>query len=791
MMSAHEVAVARADARFSGPRTNLPVPLTRFVGRSEEIGEISRLLGTARLVTLLGPAGCGKTRLCLEVAARVAPHYPGGAWFVQLDTISDPDLIGDLVAAAALGTGGSLGTLVLGLQNRHVLVVLDNCEHLADACAGVASTLLEACARLTLLTTSRRSLGLAGEVVCRVGPLPLPPPDTAAPEPVLQAEAAQLFLDRAGLHPPGVEPTDRNLRAVARICQRLDGLPLAITLAAGWVRVLSVDEIEDRLSDRLDLLVHEQGHPRHRSLRAAFAWSYRLLSPAQRAVFRSLATFSGDFDLEAAEAVCSEGAGSGRRVLHALAPLVDASMLVRPSAGRYRLLESLREYAAELSREAGEVDAAGRRHLDYYLAMVRRASGLFSSPEAGPWLARLEVEHSNISAALAWSQEHAPGALMEMATRLASFWHHRNHQEEGIRWLEAAISRLPSDDPHLRANVLDVIASLTLDLDPGVAVDYAEESLRAALESRRPDAIVQAMIGRSRVARQLGDAPRALAFSRRALARAREWGNDQSIAWATHAVAESNLLLGNLRVARRYGEIVLRLAEDLANPLLGAAARITLAHGALAQEQWSRARDLLVESLRLQEEHALVFPLVMASVLDLLALVEVAFEEPVRALRLGGAAEAVLLSAGRTPSPFHRRVRDEWIRRATSMVGARRADLLRREGGAAPVDHVLRYARYVDRWRLPLKSGQDRRYVQVGSVILTRRERELAVLVAQGRSNQEIADGLVLSRRTVEGHLDRLRHKLSVRTRAQIAVWVATAGLAEPSKSGTPGAEIR
>jgi non-specific serine/threonine protein kinase len=608
---------------------------------------------------------------------------------------------------------------------------------------------------------------------------------------MVRAEAVQLFLDRASLHPPGVESTGHNVRAVARICERLDGLPLAITLAAGWARVLSVDEIEHRLSDRLDLLVREQEHPRHRSLRAAFAWSYQLLSPAERAVFRSLATFSGDFDLEAAETVCRERTASGNRVLHALAALVDASMLIRRSTGRYRLLESVREYAAELSREAGEHDLVARRHLDYHLAMVRRASPLFASHEAGRWLARLEVEHSNISAALAWSQANAPDALFEMATRLASFWHYRNHLEEGVRWLQAAVSRVPPEDLRMRATVLDIISSLTLELDPAMAVEYSEESVRAAVESRQSDVIVQALTGRARVAAELGDAARALTFGRRALARARELGDDQSVAWATHHLAVANLLLGRLETARRQGEIALRLAREQSNPLLTAAALISLAHAALDEEQWARARDLLVECLRLQEEHALIFPLLLASILDLLAHVAVAFDDPVRALRLGGAAEAAMLSAGRNPSRLHGRIRDEWMRRAVAMVGPRRADVLRREGGSASFDHLVRFARYIDPWRLPLKPGQDRRYVQVGHIVLTRREREMAVFVAQGRSNQEIADRLVLSRRTVEGHLDRLRHKLGVSSRAQIAAWAATAGLMQPSKSGSPGAEIR
>lgn len=767
-----------------GVTSNLPAPLTRFVGRERETIELRHRLSTSRLLTLFGPAGSGKTRLGLEVARQVAPRFPDGVWLVRLDAITDPQLVADTLATTVLGAGRPVAALVSSLRGSNALLVLDNCEHVLETCAPLAAELLEACPDLSVLATSRRPLGAIGEQTWHVAPLHLPPHGTTDPEALLGAEAVQLFLDRAGLHPPGVEPTSENLLTVTRICSRLDGLPLGIALAAAWTRFMPVDRIERRLLHRLDLLVRDEGPPRHRSLRAAFNWSYEQLTREQQAVFRRAAVFTGDFDLDAAEDVCSTNPSERERAVHALASLVDASMLIRSVPGRYRMLDSLREYANERLEESGEVLETGRRHAEHYLGVVRQAAPAFTTADAGSWLDRLEQEHSNLTAALAWSELHTHAWLLEMSTRLASFWHQRNHPAEGLRWIDAAIRVLPPDNPTLEANVLDVGASLAvaLDLDPAVALSYGERSLRAALASERPDMTVQAHLGLSRAASAAGDTARGLASAREALRAARKWGDPTSIGWAMHQLAVSARLIGRRGAAHRLARSTVRLTEEQGNPFLTAVGLVTWAQVESDLDHHELARDLLARSLRLQLEHRLDVGVLQVPVLELLAGEAITLGDPARAMRLVGAADAILAATGRSWPAGLEGVRDGWLRRAEEALPPRQSEAHRREGMEAPVEDVLRYAIGQEEWSRPRKPGRDRRYVQVGEVVLTRREREIARLVARGRANREIAQELFLSARTVEGHLDRLRQRLGARSRAQIAAWAAASGLVDGSK---------
>ncbi|MBO0837571.1 MAG: hypothetical protein J2P28_18960, partial [Actinobacteria bacterium] len=520
------------------------------------------------------------------------------------------------------------------------------------------------------------------------------------------------------------------------------------------------------------------------SLRAAFNWSYEQLSGEQQAVFRRAAAFAGDFDLEAAEDVCSTDASERKRAVHALASLVDASMLIRSLPGRYRLLDSLREYANERLEESGEVVETGRRHADHYLRLVRNAAPSFTTADAGSWLDRLEQEHSNLSAALAWSELHAPASLIEMSTLLASFWHQRNHPAEGLRWIEAAIRVLPGDDPTMQANVLDVAASLAvaLDLDPVVALSYGERSLRAAVASGRPEMMVQAHLGLSRAASLAGDTTRAFASARDALSAARRWGDPTSIAWAMHQLAVSARMNGRLGAADRLARSAVRMAEQQGNPFLTAVGLVTWGQVESDLDHHEMARDLLARSLRLQLENRLDVGVLQVPVLELLAGEAITLGDPARAMRLVGAADAILSATGRSWPAGLEQLRDGWLRQAAQALPPRQSEAYRREGTEAPIEHVLRYAVGQEEWSRPRKPGRDRRYVQVGELVLTRREREIARLVARGRANREIAEELFLSSRTVEGHLDRLRQRLGARSRAQIAAWAAAAGLVDGSK---------
>jgi predicted ATPase/DNA-binding SARP family transcriptional activator len=358
-------------------RHNLPEPVTTYVGREREMGEVKRLLAETRLLTLTGPGGCGKTRLALEVGSRLGETYPDGVWLVELAAMEDVDLVAEAVAAA-LGIPEQPGrplreTLCTAMESKHLLLVLDNCEHLVDACAALIDALLRASPRLHVLATSRQTLGIAGEQVWRVPSLALPDPRRLPPlDEIAQSEAVRLFLDRARLSRPGFDLTEENVGAIVEVCKRLDGMPLAIELAAARLRVLSVEQISVLLDDRFRLLTDgsRAALPRQRTLRATVDWSYDLLGEAEKTLFDRLSVFAGGWTLEAAEAVCTgSGVASDPSGLDLMAGLVDQSLVLAEagegSTVRYRLLETLRQYGQERLAARKEAELMRCRHAAY------------------------------------------------------------------------------------------------------------------------------------------------------------------------------------------------------------------------------------------------------------------------------------------------------------------------------------------------------------------------------------------------------------------------------------------
>lgn len=387
---------------------NLVPALTSFVGRESEMVEVRRLLGHARLVTVTGPPGAGKTRIAAEIAARMLGRFGDGAWFVELAPITDPRLmIPTLADALALrpATDQSLvDTVSAHLRTRHLMVVLDNFEHITEAATELA-TLLAAAPRLQLLVTSRTLLHLSGEHEYAVPPLELPPPEVTGREPV-QSEAIDLFARRAAASQASFRIGDENASQVGELCRRLDGLPLAIELAAARVKLLPLPAILARLDHRLALLT---GGPRdlparHQSLRAAVAWSYDLLKPSAQALFRALSVFRGGWTIDGAMAVSGAAPSEQERVLETLGAILDASLLVRqaPDAAlpRFTMLETLREFAAERLDEAGEADAARARHAAHCLELAERAEPEFTGTDQAAALDRIAIEHDNVRAAL-------------------------------------------------------------------------------------------------------------------------------------------------------------------------------------------------------------------------------------------------------------------------------------------------------------------------------------------------------------------------------------------------------
>jgi predicted ATPase/DNA-binding SARP family transcriptional activator len=439
-------------------RHNLKHPLTSFIGREREIGAVKHSLDSARLLTLSGAGGSGKTRLALQVAFDVLDNYIDGVWWVDLASIAQASLVTPTVATALsihLVAGRTLvETLIDALQSRRLLLVLDNCEHLIAECAALAHDLLAACPPLTILATSSEALGLNGERVWPVPPLQLA--TTNALSDIEESEAVQLFIARAALTLPTFTISPQTATAITAVCQQLDGLPLAIELAAARVKVLSVEQIAARLDDRFTLLTHgdRAALPRHQTLRAMIDWSYDLLDEAERALLRTLAVFAGSFTLEAAEAV-----HSAAPVLDLLARLVDKSLVVvgTEHAGdnvRYSLLETIRQYAREKLNDSGEGEAVRERRTRWYVELAERAEPKLRGHGQIEWLDRMEQEHDNVRAALEWSLNNNIDLGLRIANGLIWFWDTRDHALEGLQQMGKLLAAGPLDPSRLHARAL-------------------------------------------------------------------------------------------------------------------------------------------------------------------------------------------------------------------------------------------------------------------------------------------------------------------------------------------------
>ena len=436
---------------------NLPASVSSFVGREDELRALRQHVGTHRLVTLTGAGGTGKTRLALEAAASLTEQFADGVWLVELAGIATPDLVAQTIARVftlpEIADRGPLDQLGAFLQPRHLLLVLDNCEHLIAEAAQVAATLLAGCPRQTLLATSREPLAIPGEALLRVPPLRLPNATWSAdpsidPSMLLRYSATQLFAERAHAAEPQFQLTASNAAAVLTICRRLDGIPLALELAAGQLRGVAVASLADRLHQRFSLIMggNRVALARHQTLHAMIDWSYGLLGAAEQMVVRRLGVFAGDFTLDAAEYVCAAGAressepasSNAEALFSHLLQLVNKSLVQYNSeTGRYRLLETIRLFCLERLAEAGEAHTVSTRHLGWYLQFAEAAAQHAAGPKQAAWGAQLEAAHDNLRAALAWAI-HTNQA--EHAARLAlgvwRFWHTHTYQREGQGWLE-------------------------------------------------------------------------------------------------------------------------------------------------------------------------------------------------------------------------------------------------------------------------------------------------------------------------------------------------------------------
>ncbi|OLE26017.1 MAG: hypothetical protein AUG44_14255 [Actinobacteria bacterium 13_1_20CM_3_71_11] len=447
-LAALHVALLRGNDR---PPGNLRAPLTSFVGRDAELRRVAGLLRDARLVTLVGPGGAGKSRLAVEVGRSLAAEAPDGVWLVELAPVRDPDEVPAAVLDAlrparlardTLAARDPLDRLVAALAARHQLLILDNCEHLIEACAHLADRLLGACPGVRILATSREPLAMTGEALCPVGPLPVPPPGRVGVVEALGFGAVRLFADRAAQVRPGFAVTDANAAEVGEICRRLDGLPLAIELATARLRTLPVGQVAARLGDRFRLLSggSRTALPRHQTLQAVVDWSWDLLSAAEQRLARRMSVFLDGATLEAAETVCESD-------LATVSALVDKSFLGVDDDGRYQMLETIRVYAAGRLIEAGEAAATRDRHAAYLLGLARTAERYLRRREQLTWLARLTAERGDIAAALRWSVDRGDAATaVGLGAALGWFWSLRNHHGEAVDWLGQVLA-VPGEVP--------------------------------------------------------------------------------------------------------------------------------------------------------------------------------------------------------------------------------------------------------------------------------------------------------------------------------------------------------
>jgi len=682
---------------------NLPRQLTSFVGRAREIVEVKRLLSTTALLTLTGPGGCGKTRLALQVAAELIDEYADGVWLVELAGLIEPALVPHSVATALHLREGPDRTVHAALrqylETRELLLVLDNCEHVVAACAEMAEALVRSCPRLRILATSREPLGVGGEIVWRVPPLSLPGPQgEPSVRSLLQYEAIRLFVERTTAVQPGFPLTPQNASAVATVCRQLDGLPLAIELAAARTRALSVEQIAARLDARFRLLTggSRTASPRQQTLRGALDWSYDLLSQKERGLLRQLSVFAGGWTLEAAETICSGEGVEPQEILDLLIQLVLKSLVLadaREERVRYRLLETVREYARDRLIESGNAAALQKRHLDWYLQVAEKAEPELTGADQRIWLDRLEVEHDNLRAALESSKvdESHSDVGLRMAAALRHFWNVRGHFTEGRSWLEAMLSRAPDAPAAVRAKALagaGFLASRLGDYDGSITL--CTDSLSLFRQLGDLSGISQALffLGVTAVAQRSYE--RAKTFFMESLALSREAGNKRRMGIALNSIGEVARCQGDFDAARASYQESLALKREVGDTYGSALTLGNLGYVALHQRDYDAATALFTEALSIGRP--LMSKVGIAVHLAGLGGVAAAKGEYERGARLLAAAENLLNLLGASLEPSDRDEYDRSIAATRSGLGATAFAAACAKGKTMTLDQAIDYA---------------------------------------------------------------------------------------------------
>jgi non-specific serine/threonine protein kinase len=767
---------------------NLPADVTRFIGRRQELSQVREALERYRLVSLRGVGGVGKTRLALHVAADVRRSFADGVWLVELSALRNAELLARTVAAS-LGlpdqaVGDPVDLLAEHLADRHLLLVLDTCEHLIDACAMLAEVLLRAAPRLRILATSREPLDVLGEHALLISPLALPDPDA----PAAGSDSVTFFVDRAEAIAPGFALTAANQQAVVRVCRGLDGIPLALELAAVRLRTMSVEQIAARLDDRFRLLgTARTSQNRHQTLRAAIAWSHELCTAAEQRLWARLSVFPGSFDLEAAEYVCAgdplaadtvsalggatplqppAAEQAPRAVFEALGRLVEKSIAGWEQDGRrYRLLDTIREYGAEQLAQLGEQDELRHRHRDHYLGLAEQAAAGSLTAEQVGWLVRLRQETPNLRVALDHSYA-CPGQEaigLRMTLLLRPYWLLVGLFSEGRRWHDRALATGgDSADGAWAGYGAGVLALQQGDLEIGgrllaraqaLAKDLGDRDLAAHVTDAQGIALFFA-----------GDLDRAGACHESALADYAEIGYSEPFALSSLArLAAVCCLTGELDRAISLSEECLRLSEARGEQWARGTALWTRGAARWLSGDVSHAVEDTLACLRIKESLGDLHTITMA--IDLLAVCLVAQEDYDRAAVLCGAGDSLwqTLRAPVQQGPYYAEIRRNAAETCRQALGDARFETAHRRGIELSVAEAIAAAR--NETAAPGTPAL--------TSPLTQRQWEIAELVTQGLGNREIAERLVLAKRTVDSHIEHIFGKLGFTSRAQIAAWVS------------------
>lgn len=756
---------------------NLPSDISSFVGRSHEVAEIKRLLSRSRLLTLVGVGGVGKTRLAKESAAGMRRVFVDGVWLADLTRVSEPGLLSETVAGALRirdQSSRDMPTVITNhLEGRRLLLIMDNCEHVLAECAELAEELLARVSGLRILATSRQAMNIPGEHIMTVAPLSLP---EAAPDSNLlvgnQGEALTLFAERAVEVEHDFRITDENRDAVVGICRTLDGIPLAIELAAARLPALSPAQILQRLDDRYRLLTtgRQTTLPRHQTLRALIDWSFDLCTPAERLFWARSSVFAGSFDLEAARAVCVGEGIAAEDLLDLVDALVGKSILVceeREPISRYRQLDTIREYGRHRAAESGEQAAIRRGHRDYYQGLAARTAREVFGANQVEWFARLPLVHPDLRAALEYCAAE-PGqarAGLRLSADLLYHWVTSYYLHEGRAWLDRMLVLDPA--PTLaRADALWSNGWLAvIQNDVGAAMSMLSEARSLGERLEAPTVLGYVALYTGMAEMLAGDTASALVLYEEARIRNRAIGNMHGLAGALIRSSMAYSYLGDSARAIELGEECLAVCSAAGDIWHKSYALTALGIEVWRQGDSRRAGALEKESLHLNR--ALDDRLGIALNISVLALAAASEERYERAALLHGVLRThwqsigVSLSAYTHLAAYH----EEYVQRSRRELGAQSYEQFAGEGSELSFERSLVVA--LDEKQEPSPTPSN----ELG--VLTRREREIADLVMRGYSNRAIAATLVISRRTAEAHVQHILVKLGFTARSQIAAWIA------------------